>query len=109
MGCCLLVYFKLDKSYLVPIFFPFVSAPFRSLPLTRLRKLPRLGEPFAFRVTEGVRLTKSAALAMRPLALVLWLLFHHTLVLCTSVLLVLSLEEPAKDKLLVNNNHFYTY
>ncbi|MNL82496.1 hypothetical protein D3C87_2098920 [compost metagenome] len=73
---------------------PPVPAPFRSLPVASFRKLPRFGEPSAFRVNDAVKLTKSSSLANSPLALVLLLFFHHTLLPDTSVPLVLSLELP---------------
>ncbi|MNF11972.1 hypothetical protein D3C80_2133270 [compost metagenome] len=64
--------------------------------------MPRFGEPSALRVTEGVRVTKSAALANNPFAFVLLLFFHQTFVPDTSVPLVLSLEPPLNERLFVN-------
>src|SRR6185295_2279028 len=78
-----------------------VPAFIRSLPEASLRKLPRLMLPFAFRVTVGVRLTKSAALTSSPFPLTLTSLIHQQLVFPTSVPMRLSLSVPAKDRLLV--------
>jgi hypothetical protein len=79
-----------------------VPAPIKSLPDASFRKLPRFGEPSALRRTEGVKLTKSAALAIKPLAFVLALFFHQTLDPDMSVPLVLSLEPPLSERLLEN-------
>ncbi len=54
-----------------PISAPFVPAPFRSLPDASFRKLPMFGEPSELRLTDGVRLTKSAELTTSPLPFVL--------------------------------------
>src|SRR5215475_9405960 len=94
--------FRIYWLSMAPISVPLgVPALIKSLPGASLRKLPRLMLPSALRVTEGVRLTKSAALTTSPLALTLTPFFHQQLVLETSVPLVWSLLVPWKDRLLV--------
>jgi len=94
-----------DNPYwlsMAPISVPLgVPALIKSLPGASLRKLPRLILPSALRVTLGVRLTKSAALATSPFPLTLTPLIHQQFVFPTSVPMRSSLSVPAKDKLLV--------
>src|SRR5262245_62540094 len=84
--------FRVYWLSIAPMSVPFgVPAFIRSLPDASLRKFRRLILPSALRVTEGVRLTKSAALTSSPFPFTLTPFIHQQLVKDTSVPLNLSL------------------